>query len=538
MTSSEKRRDLARARREPRGKGADAAIETRARALARATEAFAAPPPAWPSGRSEGRSRDARAPARSPGREDLGRAADERRLFDAILRQDLASFTAKAFQTVDPGTRYRDNWHIGLVAEHLAACARGEITRLVINMPPRHLKSLCVSVAWPAWLLGHDPGKRIMAASYSRALAVKHALDCRLILGAPWYRRIFPGVALAADQNEKHKIQTTARGHRIATSVGGTATGEGADVLIVDDPHNPRQAMSETLREKALDWFDQTFSTRLDDKRRGVIVVVMQRLHERDLTGHLLARGGWEHLCLPAVAERRTVIAFGQGRVLRRAGDLLHPAREGPDEIERARRDLGAYGFAAQYQQRPAPVGGGLVKLAWFRRYRAAPARPLRIVQSWDTAHKAAALNDPSVCGTWAETEAGYYLLDVMRARLAYPDLRRAAASLAEKWGADAILIEDKASGQSLIQDLRAGTRLPVIAVTPEADKLTRMSTASPTIEAGRVFLPESAPWLNDYEMEMMHFPNVAHDDQVDMTSQFLRWVATRDRPAPRLRSL
>ncbi len=304
MTSSEKRCDLAGARGEPRGKRADAAIETRTRALARETEAFAAPPPVWPGGRSGRRSRDAHSPAGSPDREDRGRGVDERRLFDAILRQDLASFTAKAFQTVDPGTRYRDNWHIGLVAEHLAACARGEITRLVINMPPRHLKSLCVSVAWPAWLLGQDPGKRIMAASYSRALAVKHALDCRLILGAPWYRRIFPGVALAADQNEKHKVQTTARGHRIATSVGGTATGEGADVLIVDDPHNPRQAMSEKIREKALDWFDQTFSTRLDDKRRGVIVVVMQRLHERDLTGHLLARGGWEHLCLPAVAEQ------------------------------------------------------------------------------------------------------------------------------------------------------------------------------------------------------------------------------------------
>lgn len=479
--------------------------------------------------------------ARTPGK--AGRVApiaaiDERRLFEAVLRQDFASFVAKVFHTVSPGVRYLDNWHIALIAERLDACARGEITRLVINIPPRHLKSICVSVAWPAWLLGHDPGTRIMAASYSRALAVKHALDCRLVLGAAWYRRIFPGVALAPDQNEKHKIQTTARGHRIATSVGGTATGEGADVLIVDDPHNPRQAMSETMRRRALDWFDQTFSTRLDDKRRGAIVVVMQRLHENDLTGHLLAKGGWEHLCLPAVAERRTVVAVGRSRILRRPGDLLHPAREGPDEIARAKRELGAYGFAAQYQQRPAPADGGIVKRAWFRRYRTPPARPLRIVQSWDTAHKAAALNDPSVCGTWAETEDGFYLLDVMRARLAYPDLKRAAEGLAEKWRPDAILIEDKASGQSLVQDLRASGRLPVIAIRPESDKLTRMSTVSPVIEAGRVFLPERAPWLHDYEMEMMQFPNAAHDDQVDMTSQFLRWATARARPAPRLRGL
>jgi hypothetical protein len=279
---------------------------------------------------------------------------------------------------VDPTARYLDNWHVHLMCEHLEACARGEITRLVINVPPRHLKSITVSVAWPAWLLGHDPAARIMAASYSRALSVKHALDCRLVIGAPWYRRIFPGVELAPDQNEKHKFQTTRRGHRIATSVGGTATGEGADVLIADDPHNPRQAMSERARESALDWFDQTFASRLNDKRRGVIVVVMQRLHARDLTGHLLAKGGWQHLCLPAEAERRTRIDFGRVRVLRRPGALLHPAREGRAEIARAKRELGSHAYAAQYQQRPRPAEGGLIKLAWFRRFAAPPARPLR----------------------------------------------------------------------------------------------------------------------------------------------------------------
>ena len=246
---------------------------------------------------------DAR-PAR-PAKPVNGVAAGEARLLDAILRQDLASFTAKVFHTVDPGTRYLDNWHVHLICEYLAACSRGEITRLVINLPPRHLKSICVSVAWPAWLMGHDPAARIMAASYSRELSVRHALDFRLVLASPWYRRLFPGLCVAPDQNEKHRLQTTARGHRIATSVGGAATGEGAGVLIVDDPHNPRQALSAAMRESALDWFDQTYSSRLDDKKRGVIVVVMQRLHERDLTGHLLAKGGWEHLCLPRPSAAR-----------------------------------------------------------------------------------------------------------------------------------------------------------------------------------------------------------------------------------------
>ena len=465
-------------------------------------------------------------------------ARDEARLLEAILRQDLASFTAKVFHTVAPTTPYLDNWHVQLICEYLAACSRGEITRLIINLPPRSLKSICVSVAWPAWLMGHRPSRRVMAASYSRELSIRHALDFRLVTASPWYRRLFPGFAPASDQNEKHKLQTTARGHRIATSVGGAATGEGADLLIVDDPHNPRQALSPVQREGALDWFDQTYSSRLDDKKKGVMVVVMQRLHENDLTGHLLAKGGWEHLCMPAEAERRTVIDFGAVKLIREAGSLLHPEREGAREITRAKRELGAYAYAAQYQQRPAPLTGGIVDLAWFKRYGAAPAKPLRIVQSWDTAFKGGALNDPSVCGTWAETESGFYLLHVARRRLEYPALKRAAMSLAAKWSPDAILIEDKASGQSLIQDLRAETRLPVIALRPEADKLTRMSTASPAIEAGRVFLPKTAAWLEDYEAELAIFPNGAHDDQVDMTSQFLRWATARRRAAPRMRRL
>ena len=467
-----------------------------------------------------------------------GASCDEARLLEAILRQDLASFTAKVFHTVNPTARYLDNWHVQLICEYLAACSRGEIKRLIINLPPRSLKSISVSVAWPAWLMGHAPSRRIMTASYSRQLSIRHALDFRLVTASPWYGRLFPGFAAAADQNEKHKWQTTSSGHRIATSVGGAATGEGADVLIVDDPHNPRQALSTTLHDNALDWFDQTFSSRLDDKKKGVMVVVMQRLHERDLTGPLLAKGGWAHLCLPAAAGRRPVIDFGPARLTRPPGALPRRARGRPRELARPKRAPGAYAYAAQYQQRPAPLRGGIVDLAWFKRYGAAPATPLRIVQSWDTAFKGGALNDPSVCGTWAETETGFYLLHVARRRLEYPALKRAAMSLAALWSPDAILIEDKASGQSLIQDVRNQTRLPVIALRPEADKLTRMSTASPAIEAGRVFLPETADWLDDYEAEMAIFPNGAHDDQVDMTSQFLRWAAARRRAAPRMRRL
>jgi predicted phage terminase large subunit-like protein len=454
----------------------------------------------------------------------------------ALYRQDLALFVAKAFETVDPGTPFLLNWHVDLIAEHLEAAAQGEITRLIVNLPPRSLKSIVVSVAWPAWLLGRDPRTRIMAASYSERLALKHALDCRLVLSSDWFAGMFPRFAFAPDQNEKHKIQTTARGHRIATSVGGTATGEGGDVLIVDDPHNPRQALSPTQRETAIRWFDQTFANRLNDKRKGAIVVVMQRLHAQDLTAHLLAKGGWTHLCLPAEAPRPTLIRFGRIEARRRAGEPLHAAREGKPELARAKRELGSAAYAAQYQQRPTPAEGGMVRLAWFRR-RPAPRTPARIVLSWDTAAKGKAHNDASACGVWAEDGDGFHLVEVVCRRIGYPGLRRLALALAERWTPAAILIEDTGTGTALIQDLREAGPLPVIGLRPEGDKVTRLARVSPQIEAGRVSLPAEAPWLADYEAELAAFPDGAHDDQVDMTSQFLAWAAARG-AGPRIRRL
>ncbi|MEX2648626.1 MAG: phage terminase large subunit [Alphaproteobacteria bacterium] len=460
-----------------------------------------------------------------------------RRLLEAILRSDLASFVAKTFATVNPGAEFQPGWHIELIAEHLAACGRAEITRLVINLPPRSLKSIIVSVAWPAWLMGRDPATRVMAASYSERLAVKHALDCRHVMAQGWYRRLFPGFALAPDQNEKHKIQTTARGHRIATGVGGTATGEGGDVLIVDDPHNPRQAMSRVQRRRALVWFDQTFANRLDDKRRGVIVVVMQRLHAEDLTGHLLGKGGWTHLNLPAEAPARAIVRRGPLAIARAPGEPLHPAREGTVELARARRELGARAYAAQYLQEPVREDGGIVQIRWFRRARRAPEQPKRIVLSWDTAAKGRAHNDPTVCGVWAEAAMEWHLIDVIRRHMDYPELRRTALDLIARWAPAAVLIEDQASGQALIQDLREAGRLPVIAIRPEGDKVTRLARVSPLIEAGRVVLPLDAPWLAEYETELAAFPEARHDDQVDMTSQFLAWASGRA-TAPRIRRL
>lgn len=448
----------------------------------------------------------------------------EQEAFAALLRLRLAAFTRKTFATVDPGATYLHNWHVDLIAEYLEACTRREIKRLVINMPPRYLKSVSVSVAWPAWLLGNNPSERIIVSSYSHMLSLKHSTDCRLVIKSDWYRRIFPHVQLAPDQDTKEKFVTTARGMRYAASVGGSVTGEGANFLIVDDPHNPAQALSDVQRQQALTWFDQTFASRLNDKSNGVIVCIMQRLHANDLTGHLLDKGGWEHLSLPAIAEARTIIDFGRVRVIREPGEVLHAAFEPPEAIERQKIDMGSYAFAGQYQQRPAPAEGGIFKAHWFKRYPAPQETYDRIIQSWDTAIKASQLNDPSCCTTWGVKKDGYDLLQVLVRRLEYPDLKALVLKQAEAFGPDAVLIEDKASGQQLLQDLRRETKLPVIGILPTADKITRASGVSALIEAGKVALPQNAAWLTDYESEMLTFPNAPHADQVDSTTQFLAW--------------
>lgn len=292
-----------------------------------------------------------------------------RKLAKLAAQSDFTSFLRMVVATVSPGTRYQHNWHIEAIAAHLEACTKGDIRRLIINMPPRMLKSITVSVAWPAWLMGHDPKTRIMVASYAQSLSVKHSLDCRLVMQSAWYKSVFPQTELTHDQNEKDKFVTTKRGHRIATSVGGAATGEGGNILIVDDPLNPLQAQQRSMREAANQWFDHTFATRLDDKKRGAIVVVMQRLHADDVSGYLLKKKGWELLSLPAIAPEDMQIRCGNFSKHRKAGEVLHEAREDAAMLEEMKRDLGSANFNAQYQQAPLGEDEGMVKLSWFARF-------------------------------------------------------------------------------------------------------------------------------------------------------------------------
>jgi predicted phage terminase large subunit-like protein len=262
----------------------------------------------------------------------------------------------------------------------------------------------------------------------------------------------------------------------------------------------------------------------------------MQRLHAADLSGYLLERGGWEHLCLPALSPVPVIHDFGQVCILRDDGEPLHPAREDKALIERARRELGSRAFAAQYQQEPLPEEGGMIRAAWLGRYGALPEAPGRIVQSWDTAIKAGAEHDASACLTFAEHEGISYLIEARTLRAEYPELKREVLAQAGRFSPHAVLIEDKASGQQLLQDLKRETHLPVIATRPVSDKVTRFAAVSAMIEAGRVKLPGHAPWLHAFEAEVLAFPGGRHDDQVDALTHYLDWLRGQESRRPGVR--
>jgi predicted phage terminase large subunit-like protein len=431
---------------------------------------------------------------------------------------------------VNPGSSYLHNWHIDAIGEALQEVWRGNIGRLIVNIPPRYLKSFCVSVAFPAWVLGNSPEKRIVVASYSEKLAIKHSLDCRMVMQSTWFRKIFQNCHLSTEQNEKYKFSTTKNGYRFATSVGGTLTGEGGDILIVDDPHSPQQVLSANYRQKVVDWYGNTFSSRLDDKKKGAIIVVMQRLHSNDLTGHLLERGrdSWVHLNLPVLFEKETTIRIGNFRKDISGGEFLFPRRESNDEIEKIKLDMGSYFFNAQYQQKPMASGCGMVREEWLGEF-SEDYKFNGIYLSFDTAIKSGTNNDPTVCTVWGDYENKYYLLEVFRKWLEYPELKRESIELLKKWKPVYVLIEDKASGQTLIQDLRKDLRYNIIPIKVTKDKITRFAAVTPLFESGLVLLRKNGSWLFDYRYEILSFPHGAHDDQVDSTSQFLDWISRRN---------
>jgi predicted phage terminase large subunit-like protein len=447
----------------------------------------------------------------------------------AIIGTDLYSFIRASFPVISGGGHFLPNWHVEAMSYELGEVMRGRTRRLIITVPPRSLKSICSSVALPSFALGHDPGRRIICVSYSEGLARKHANDCRALMRSALYRRIFPATRISPAKDTEAEVMTTARGSRLATSVGGTLTGRGGNLLIIDDPLKPQDAHSESARESLKQWYSNTLLSRLDHKSEGSIVVVMQRLHPDDLVGHLLEQGGWAHLNLPAIAEEGSIVRLGSNRgYSRRVGDLLHPERESQAALDELKASMGSMEFAAQYQQAPVPIGGNLIKWSWFK-YYVTPPTPKpgdKVIVSWDTALSSSQLADYSACVILLARREVIYVLDVVRARLEYPDLRRVVLQHHHRWrhfaSSYALLIEKKGSGLSLIQDLRRES-IYAIGVEPNGDKIMRMTAQTAPIEAGAVHLPAQAPWLDEFKKELLSFPSSRHDDQIDALSQALQ---------------
>lgn len=469
------------------------------------------------------------------------------------MERSLHAFVRGAWSVLEPGREFVDNWHLHAICEHLEAVSRGDIKRLVINVPFRTSKSTFVSVAWPAWTWLKQPSHQWLVGSYAEKLAIRDSLKMRRLIQSPWFNEFWPGrVLLAPDQNEKRRFQNTDNGYRIAFGMGGGVMGDGGDTIVIDDPHDRESANSEVQRAAEITTYDEALITRLNDPNTSAIVVIMQRLHEGDLSGHVLKEKGWTHLMLPmeyeAARHCKTSIGFSDPRKLE--GELLWPARFARSTVETLKLSLGSYGTSGQLQQRPSPAGGGILDTTKFQlwsRKRALPQFDF-ILQSYDTALTERTTSDDTACTVWGvfstlidgTKRKCAMLLDSWNEKLGYPALKK---KLMADWKAeyggdksdpmnkprrpDLILVEEKGSGISVLQDL-ALANLPAKGYNPgNAGKTARAELTAPLLEAEVFYLIESnkeegqpVRWARALVSQCEQFPNGEHDDLVDTFTQ------------------
>lgn len=441
----------------------------------------------------------------------------------ATLALDFMAFTEFAFGVVRPNTLFKPNWHLEALAHKLSQVASGEVRRLIVTIPPRNLKSLFGSVALPAWFLGHNPSERIVAVSYSDMLARSHASDFRRVVNDPIYQATFPAMRLARDT--EREIETTMRGRRYTTSIEGTLTGLGGNLVIIDDPLKQDDAHSEAVRKRTIEWYRSTLLSRPDDKQVARIVLVMQRVHQDDLAGYLEEQGGFEILNLPAIAPQTQSYELGAGRVyVRQQGELLHPTHEPLSVLRELKREMGPIAFSAQYQQTPIPPGGTIIKRKWLTTYDQLPAceRGDHIVMSWDIALSEEEKGDYFACVVLLRRREVFFVVEVIRGRLRFDDLRRKILDVKRRYGTATLLIEDSPISKGLIQSLEESS-INVTKYAPETDKRSRLIAQSDLFAGGSVRVPKAAPWLEDFTAELLAFPG-RHDDQVDALTQGLAW--------------
>lgn len=446
-----------------------------------------------------------------------------------MCRDAMGPFIQKAFEVLHDGKSLDLNWHIEAMCYQLDRCARGDITRSIFALQPRSLKSECTSVAFPLWLLGRDPSINTKCISYGEDLSRHFAQLRRKLAESDWYQNLYPDLKITKCTDTV--IKTDAGGEIQATSIGGAITGLGADYIVIDDAMKAGDAPSKVERRNVIDWFRNTLYSRLDDKETGVIIIVGQRTHEDDLIGNVLELDNWVSLVIPAIATENDKIPISDDETYFRAkGEPLNAARESLDSLAQTKNILGSYNFAAQYMQAPIPPEGNLFQRKWFKTYRRRRSRePFdRVVQSWDTAAGTNAQSSYSACLTWGVVGSDYYLLEVFREQIEFPELLHAVRSQRKRHRPSAILIEAASSGKALIQTLNQ-SNFHTIPCRPDKDKVTRAAKVSATVESGRVFIPQEAPWLADFLSEILGFPNSRNNDQVDAFSQFLNWATERE---------
>ena len=460
-------------------------------------------------------------------------------------RRSLKEFLIQAWPVLEPTTKLEGGIHIDAICAHLQAVTEGRISNLIINVPPGHAKSLLTAVFWPAWVWIDHPKSRWLFSSHREPLAVRDSLKCRRLIESDWYQQRWGNrFQLRGDQNQKQRFENDRTGYRVVVPMSA-GTGERGDYVVVDDPHSVDQAESDAERTGALEWWNGSMSTRLNDLAKGHKIVIQQRLHESDLTGDLLLRGGYEHLCLAAEfePERRCSTSIGWTDPRSAAGELLWPQRIDRAALNSLKATLGSYRYAGQFQQRPAPADGGMLKRHWWRYWqpRGANLGPVlvklpdgtverryavelpdhfdQVIQSWDMAFKDTKNADFVVGQVLAARGADRYLLDQSRDRLDLPSTLLALRRLSSQWpNAHLKLVEDKANGPAVIQSLRHEIG-GLVEINPEGGKISRApAAASATLESGNWYLPHPVlkPWVEGFIAECGAFPTGANDDQVD----------------------
>jgi len=451
-------------------------------------------------------------------------SAAARRVLRAALATDLVAFLERAFREIERGKTLLLHPYVEFLCAELMRVAAGDERRLILNLPPRHLKSILASIVFPAFLLGRDPRLRIAVVSHSQSLARSLASPCHRTVSSDWYQEVFPQTRLRADRNSAIDFETTAGGGRYAASFDTGITGRGFDLIVVDDPLSAHDARSAVERERVKETYHGMIASRLDDPARGAIIVVHQRLHEDDLSGHLLAKGGWRHHKLPLVAEEKTTYPIGAHSWVRSPGDVLLPELFTEEAIRRLRAEQGEAIYSTQYQQNPSATEGDLIKRDHIRMFQELPPGARQITLSLDTATKTSEASSFSVCLVIASDDKRHYVVDVFRARVDPVDLREAVLRLIAQYKPHKILIEDASSGVSLQAMLKEKNHPAELLPTRGQSKEERLESVLHYFVEGRVFIKESEPWSEELASEWMRFPVGRHDDQVDAMSQYLAW--------------